>query len=66
MKVNLIEMILANGGRRCFDGIVVDDNGKELSAADSLHTLIMEYARVVNGGTSDLVSVPQAMLAPSR
>ena len=55
MKVNLIGMILNNAGRRCFDGFVIDDQGKHLPAADSLHMLIMEYAKVVNGGTSDLV-----------
>lgn len=55
MKVNLIGMILNNGGRRCFDGFVTDDNGKALPAADSLHALMMEYAKVINGGASDIV-----------
>ncbi len=62
MKVNLIGMILNNAGRRCFDGFVLDDNGKALPAADSLHTLIMEYAKVFNGGTSDLVTASREVL----
>ena len=62
MKVNLIGMILNNAGRRCFDGLVSDDNAKALPAADSLHTLIMEYAKVVNGGKSDLVVASREVL----
>lgn len=57
MKINLIGMILNNAGRRCFDGALLDDAGKPMPAADSLHTLIMEYAKVVNGGTSDVVTI---------
>jgi hypothetical protein len=52
MKVNLIGMILNNSGRRAFDGFVLDDSGKPLSAANSLDTLIMEYAKVRSGGDS--------------
>lgn len=55
MKTNLIGMILNNAGRRCFEGIVLDDGGQPLSAADSLHTMIMEYAKVFNGGSSNMV-----------
>lgn len=62
MKVNLIGMILNNAGRQCFDGFVVDDDGKLLPAADSLHALIMEYAKVVNGGTSGMVVASSEML----
>lgn len=57
MKINLIGMILNNCGRRCFDGAILDDSGKPLPAADSLHFMIMEYAKVSNGGTSDVVTV---------
>lgn len=57
MKINLIGMILNNAGRRCFDGALLDDEGKPMPAADSLHTLIMEYAKVINGGTSDVVTI---------
>ncbi len=56
MKTNLIGMILNNAGRRCFEGIVLDDGGNPLSAADSLHTMIMEYAKVFNGGSSNMVA----------
>lgn len=65
MKVNLIGMILNNAGRACFDGFVIDDNGKHLPAADSLHALIMEYAKVMGGGTSDLVVASREVLTAS-
>lgn len=57
MKVNVIGMILNNAGRHCFEHFVLDDNGKPLSAEDSLHTLIMEYAKAFNGGTSTLATL---------
>lgn len=56
MKINLIGMILNNCGRRAFDGAIIGDNGKPLNAADSLHFMILEYAKVVNGGTSEVVT----------
>lgn len=56
MKINLIGMILNNCGRRCFEGALLNDDGTEMAAADSLHTLIMEYAKLINGGTSDVVT----------
>lgn len=64
MKINLIGMILNNAGRRSFDGVILDDNGKPMPAADSLHHMIMEYANVVNGGTSDIVTSSREALAP--
>lgn len=57
MKIDLIGMILNNAGRRCFDGAIIDDNGKLLDAAHSLDVMIMEYAKVKNGGKSDVVVV---------
>lgn len=69
MKVNVIEMILSNAGRSCFEGLLIDDAGNPMSAADSLHTLMVEYAKVVNGGTSNLAvssrEVSAAALNPS-
>jgi len=62
MKVNVIGMILNNAGRACFDGFVIDDNGKPLPAADSLHMLMMEYAKVMNGGASDLAVASREVL----
>ena len=56
MKINLIGMILNNAGRAAFDGAILDDAGKPMSAADSLHCMILEYAKVATGGTSDLVT----------
>ncbi len=64
MKINLIGMILNNAGRRCFDGAILDDKGKPLSAADSLHQMIMEYAKVANGGMSDIVTISREVLVP--
>ncbi len=64
MKINLIGMILNNCGRRSFDGAILDDNGKPLPAADSLHHMIMEYAKVVNGGQSDTVTSSREVLVP--
>lgn len=57
MKIDLIGMILNNSGRRCFDGAIIDDNGKKLDAAHSLDYMIMEYAKVRNGGESSTVAV---------
>lgn len=62
MKINLIGMILNNCGRRSFDGAILDDNGKPMPAADSLHHMIMEYAKVFNGGTSDVVTISREVL----
>lgn len=66
MKVNVIGMILNNAGRRCFEGAVLDDNGKPMSAADSLHTLIMEYAKVFNGGESTLATASREVSAQAK
>ena len=64
MKINLIGMILNNAGRRSFDGALLDDDGNPMPASDSLHQMIMEYAKVVNGGTSDIVTTSREVLAP--
>lgn len=57
MKINLIGMILNNCGRAVFNGALLDDDRKPMPAADSLHHMIMEYAKVVNGGASKIVTV---------
>ena len=54
MKINLIGMILNNCGRKAFDQAIIGDDKKPLSAADSLHVMIMEYAKAFNGGKSDV------------
>jgi len=56
VKINLIGMILNNCGRRSFEGALLDDAGKPMSAANSLHHMILEYAKVVGGETSNVVS----------
>lgn len=66
MKVNVIGMILNNAGRRSFEGAVLDDNGKPMSAADSLHALIMEYAKVFNGGESSLATTSREVSAQAK
>jgi len=57
MKINLIGMILNNGGRRVYEGSILDDDGKPMSAADSLDAMIMDYAKVRNGGQSEIVTL---------
>lgn len=57
MKIDLIGMILNNAKYGAFEGVIIDDNGNELDAAHSLDYMIMEYAKVKNGGTSDTVVV---------
>lgn len=57
MKIDLIGMILAHAGQECFDGVIIDDNGKELDAAHSLDHMILEYAKVRQGGESSTVAV---------
>lgn len=69
MKINVIGMILSSAGRQAFEGAVLDDAGNPMSAADSLHALMVEYAKVANGGTSDVMAasreVSAAALNPS-
>ena len=62
MQTNLIWMILNHAGRKCFESFVIDDSGKELGAVESLHELIMEHAKVANGGTSKFVAVPESLI----
>lgn len=73
MKVNLIGMILNKTGHAYFDGIICDNNGAPMPAIESLHHMIMEHAKVANGGASDTVSIspelrpaaPQGSAAPT-
>lgn len=65
MKIDLIGMILNNAGRRCFDGAIIDDEGKQLDAAHSLDYMIMEYAKVRNGGESSTVVVSRCVFPDS-
>lgn len=64
MKINLIGMILNNCGERAFDGALVDDHGTELKAANSLHAMILEYARVWNGQESSFVALHHSNANP--
>jgi hypothetical protein len=64
MKIDLIGMILQHAGAGCFDGAIIDNGGRELDAVTSLDMMIMEYAKVRNGGQSDIVVVPPN-LAPA-
>jgi hypothetical protein len=61
VKIDLIGMILNRAGRRHFDGVITDDNGKELDAVHSLDFMIMEYAKVRNGGESSSVAIPNSL-----
>ncbi len=66
MKVDLIGMILNRAGRSSFDGVIVDDSGKELDAVQSLDYMILEYAKVRNGGVSSTVSIPNSIDPTAR
>lgn len=57
LKINLLDMILGHAGEEIFHGLIIDDDGKELDAVDSLDCLIMEYAKVRDGGHSDIVTI---------
>ena len=61
MKINLIGMIFNFAGSRPFEGAIIGNNGQPLDAIQSLDTLIMEYAKVRNGGHSDLVALPRSV-----
>lgn len=63
MKIDLIGMILNNAGRRCFDGAIIDNDDKQLDAEHSLDYMIMEYAKVRNGGESSTVAVSRIFSA---
>lgn len=56
MKIDLLGLIINNAPRGFFDGLMID-NGKELDAEHSLDYMIMEYAKVRAGGTSDTIVV---------
>jgi hypothetical protein len=60
VKIDLIGMILNTAGRLHFDGLITDDNGKELDPVHSLDFMIMEYAKVRNGGESSSVAIPNS------
>lgn len=62
MKIDLIGMILNHAGRQPFEGVIIDDDGKELDAAHSLDAMIMEYAKARSGGQSDVVIVNRSVL----
>ncbi len=57
MKIDLLGMILNNVAPGTFNGVIIDEEGRELDAAHSLDHMIMEYARVKNGGSSTTVAV---------
>ncbi len=61
MKIDIIGMILAHTNKGLFDGIIIDDDGRELDAVNSLDRMIMEYAKVRNGGQSSVVVTPPAL-----
>lgn len=61
MKIDLIGMILNKSRRGSFDGAILDDDGNEMDALHSLDHMIMEYAKVRNGGESSTVAVPKQL-----
>lgn len=65
MKIDLIGMILNNSRKNAFNGALLDDQGDEMDELHSLDTLIMEYAKVRNGGQSDVVVVTKQIMTPN-
>ena len=61
MKIDLIGMILNDAGRKCFDGAIIDDDGNQLDAVQSLDYMILEYAKVRSGGESSTVAVARGV-----
>ena len=57
MKIDLIGMILNNKKHGLFEGLIIDEKVKKLDTIQSLNQMIMDYATVKNGGTSEIVSV---------
>jgi hypothetical protein len=57
MKIDLIGMFLNSSRKNAFAGALLDDQGDEMDEVKSLDTLIIEYAKVRNGGQSDVVVV---------
>lgn len=58
MKLHLTNMILSRAGEREFTQLIFDDEGEPLSPLHALDFLIMEYAKVRNGGESNIVVIP--------
>ena len=56
MKIDLIGFIFNTGSKRHFKGII-SDGDRELSEHEILDFMIMEYAKVKNGGVSDVIVV---------
>ena len=59
MKIDLIQYILQNSFMTNFQERFRDESGAYLEPEEALHLLMMEYAKVVNGGESNIVTVPR-------
>jgi hypothetical protein len=62
VKIDFVGMVMGRFGREFFDGMIIDDDGQKLDAVRSLDHLVMEYVKVRNGGTSDLVVISPDVL----
>lgn len=56
MKIDLIEFLLSRANvSRALDGLVLDDAGHPMPAAQALHAMIMDYANAICGGEPEVV-----------
>lgn len=56
-----MNMIRTHAPRGTFANLL-SENGQDLDEEEALHYMIMEYAKVMNGGSSDVVAVPVRFL----
>lgn len=59
MKIDFVGMILCHFPSGFFENLVKDDVGNLLTEEDAVHEMIMEYAKVANGGQSNYMSVDE-------
>jgi len=52
-----------NPGAEPFEGFVIDDDGTELDAVNSLDRMIMDYAKARSGQAAEFVVVPPSLRA---
>lgn len=62
MKIDFVGMILSHFPNGFFERLVKRDDVTLLNEEDAVHTMIMEYAKVANGGESSYMSVDKKYL----
>ena len=62
MKIDVVDIILCHFPSGFFENLVKRDDGTLLNEDDAVHTIIMEYAKVANGGESNFIFVDEKYL----